>query len=1166
MSTGQNHELREIRSFPTLVKYLRDKLDWPVESDDFDDLTFDYDAEDLGIDTKTAAKIQEIKQLRPLITNQPWGIFFVKFEPKRLPVIALRRILGRLVIKKRASANKSEMASWQLNDLLFISSYGEGDTRQIGLAHFSHDEHIGDLPTLRVLGWDGDDRDLKLDHVAHELQSKLCWPADEEDPSAWRDQWSSAFTLRHREVITTSQQLAICLADLARSIRRKVNAALAVESQDGPLRKLMQGFQEALIHDLQDDDFADMYAQTIAYGLLSARVSSQSGAIVADDIALIVPVTNPFLRELMETFIKVGGRNRSGTAGIDFDELGINDVVELLREANMDAVLRDFDNRNPQEDPVIHFYELFLKEYDAKKRMQRGVFYTPKPVVNYIVRSVHEQLQTEFGLKHGLADATTWGEICRRDPEFRIPDGAKPNHPFVQILDPATGTATFLVEVIDVIYRHLKGTWDEEGESEMPGRLLTHGRGFDEYWNQYVPKYLLPRVHGYELMMAPYTIAHMKIGLKLAETGYRFQSAERVQVFLTNSLEEPKDVSGYFEQMVPALAHEAEAASKAKSSLLPTVVIANPPYSGRSWNLSPELRKTVEAYRFVGGNRIREKGALQLEKSIQEDYIKFIRFAQVMVERAGVGIVGFITSHGFLDNPTLRGMRCSLIESFCDLRFLDLHGNVSRGETCPDGSVDENVFDIRKTGAAISMLIRSNRDQQPVVSISDLWGSRDTVKYPWLMSNSLATAQFRQIQPMAPSFLFVFQDLQQKEEYDRGYSIAQILPLHSKGVVTGRDAFVSDFDEPPLLERMRDFVDASQSDEDLIERYDLNPTAWWSVQKARKKMPAPRKHRQYLRTMLYRPFDFRVCFYHASVFMSPRRPVMQHFPPNKPNLLLVTSRMTKGEAFAHVTVAKGLAEAILLSSKTSNNAIIFPVYLYRDTDAQRPTLNLGAERKSAFADRFLAEACRLLRVDLQSVGSGDLKTTAGPDDFLHFILSILHSPSYRERYQEFLKRDFPRVPLTDSIELFRALAQLGGELLSLHLMESAKLAKLLTTYVGSGKPQVEKVSYSKKTVWLDKAKTRGFRGVPENVWRFHLGGYQVCEKWLKDRGPKKGQPGRVLSKDDINHYHRIVVALHETLRLMTEIDEVINRHGGWPDAFVTDHIETSEEEPASPFA
>ena len=409
MSDQDRKQLQAIKTFPSLVKYLRDELDWPIDADDFDDLTFDYEPEELGIDAKTAAKIEEIKQLRPLVTGQPWGIFFVKFEPKRLPVMALRRILSQLVIKKRASARKAEQASWNLHDLLFISNYGEGDQRQITFAHFGQEEGTGDLPTLKVLGWDDADTALHIDHVHKELKEKLHWPDDEADLKGWRQCWSSAFTLRHREVITTSKALSIRLAQLGTDIRKRVNTVLRFESEKGPLRKLHAAFKEALIHDLSADDFADMYAQTITYGLLSARVSRPAG-LVAENIADMVPVTNPFLRDLLSTFLTVGGRKGK----IDFDEVGINDVVQTLRDANMEAVLRDFGDRNPQEDPVVHFYELFLKEYDPKKRIQRGVFYTPRPVVSFIVRSVHEILQKEFGLPDGLADTTTWGEMVRK--------------------------------------------------------------------------------------------------------------------------------------------------------------------------------------------------------------------------------------------------------------------------------------------------------------------------------------------------------------------------------------------------------------------------------------------------------------------------------------------------------------------------------------------------------------------------------------------------------------------------------------------------------------------------------------------------------------------------------------------------------------------------------
>lgn len=307
MPVNHREELKEIRTFPSLVKYLRDEMGWPIEGESFEEITFDYTPEELGIDFKNAVKIEEIKRLRPLSTNQPWGIFFVKFAPGRLPVVALRRILSRVALKKRASVNSAERAAWKTDDLLFISNYGEGSERHITFAHFSQDSVKNDLPTLKVLGWDNLDTPLHLDHVSEQLRHVLGWPKDASNAEEWRKTWRSAFVLRHREVIKTSENLSIQLAHLARAIRDRITSALAIETESGPLTKLMKAFKEALVHDLDADGFADMYAQTIAYGLLSARISNPDGA-TADALATQMPVTNPFLKELMETFLQVGGR------------------------------------------------------------------------------------------------------------------------------------------------------------------------------------------------------------------------------------------------------------------------------------------------------------------------------------------------------------------------------------------------------------------------------------------------------------------------------------------------------------------------------------------------------------------------------------------------------------------------------------------------------------------------------------------------------------------------------------------------------------------------------------------------------------------------------------------------------------------------------------------
>jgi len=724
--------------------------------------------------------------------------------------------------------------------------------------------------------------------------------------------------------------------------------------------------------------------------------------------------------------------------------------------------------------------------------------------------------------------------MAKRHKDLKIPKGVSPDQDFVQILDPATGTGTFLVEVIDLIHKTLVAKWKAQGHGE---------KKIDALWNEYVPKHLLTRLHGYELLMAPYAIAHLKIGLKLYETGYRFGSDERARVYLTNALEPTQDFSGRFEFAIPALAHEAQAVNTIKSTRRFTVVIGNPPYAGRSWNLTTELRRIVDAYRTIRGERIKEKGALQLEKSIQDDYIKFFRLGQSHIDHSSTGILGFVTSHGFLDNPSLRGMRFSILSSFNRLFVLDMHGNVLRHEQSPDGTEDKNVFDIKDTGVAVSLLRKLQNLGAAPVEHAHLWGSRELLKYPWLSRNTLFSTTRQEVRVRDPLFLLIPQDVESLDEFEQWFSIGEVMPVHSKGVVTGRDHFVIDFDEQRLLERMREFAESKKSDDALVEAFDLNPTDWWRVDEARRQMPRPKDFRKYVRPLLYRPFDTRVCFYHPAVLMSPRRPVMQHMDPGLDNFLLITSRMTKGESFQHVLVAKGLAEAILLSSKTSNNAIVFPLYLYADAE-EHQQVAFDSARRPNFTEGFLRAVQQ--RMGLQIVdGRGDIRSTVGIDDLLKFIVATLNSPKYRSRYADPLSRDFPRVPFTGNLELFRQLARLGDELIALYLLESLKLAGPVTEFVGGRNREVEKASWSKNTVWIDKAQTTGFKGVREDVWNFHIGGYQVCEKWLKDR------KGRTLSKDDIAHYQKIVVALSETIRLMKEIDQVIERHGGWPGAFKT---------------
>lgn len=1127
MATDHRSELRKVRTFPSLVKYLRDEMGWPIENGtDFEDLTFDYTPEELGIEAKNAAKIQEIKRLRPLSPTQPWGIFFVKFEPKRLPVVALRRILGQVALKKRASANKSERQAWAADDLLFVSNHGEGEGRHIAFAHFSTPANDRDLPTLKVLGWDNRDTPLHLDAVSEELTTQLAWPEDGSDTEAWRTRWRAAFSLRHREVITTSKELSLRLARLARDIRDRIRAALSIETEKGPLTQLMKAFQAALVHDLDDVGFADMYAQTIAYGLLSARIADPTKK-TADDFAAHMR-TNPFLRELMETFLHVGGRRgKSGGPGIDFDELGVSEVVELLDHAKMDAVVRDFGDRNPQEDPVIHFYELFLTEYDATRRMQRGVFYTPRPVVSYIVRTIDELLRLEFGLADGLADTSTWEEVLGARDDLELPDGCAASDPFVQILDPATGTGTFLVETIDVIHTTMTGKWRSKGHSQKQVAAL---------WNGYVTEDLLPRLHGYELMMAPYAIGHMKIGLKLYETGYRFGGLERARLYLTNALGEAQDWDGSLAFAVPALAHEAEAVSDVKRRSFFTVIMGNPPYSVTSMNKNDYIDRLMGDYKkHVRG----EQGLVALA----DDYLKFIRLSQELLRRSGCGIWGMITNRGYLAGIIHRGVRKELTLQYQPLYVADLHGDTNIGEAPPSGSANENVFDIQQ-GVAISIGVAPASRSSPNVSHVDCWGTR-TEKYQALQTASPVSSAWKSLQPEQPEWLFVPFDDAHISEYQAYPSLADLMPANSCGVKTHRDRLVIDTSRERLIERIHDV--ATEPDIDVLRaRYGVKDTAHWTLMDAKAKI-GESEVAAHVRRITYRPFDIRWIYYNPAIIEKgdSKYPTLRHMLHH--NRAILASRIQAKGAWSAIHATRFLAE--MKTAEASRSCTVFPLYLSDDAEGETGG-TLGFEQLPCNLSGEAVSA--LLRgIEAETPGAG---MSVGADEIFNYTYAVLHSCGYRERYASFLTRDFPRVPPPARIALLQDLAGIGAELLSLHLLESDVQHDL--SYVGPEQPEVGRVGWSEGCVWLDARKTlareghratspgtMGFHNVPKTAWDFDIGGYQVCHKWLKDR---KGQR---LSEEDLNHYGRVVGAIEETIRLMSDIEEVISRHGGWPAAF-----------------
>ncbi len=892
-----------------------------------------------------------------------------------------------------------------------------------------------------------------------------------------------------------SRELARRMADLAHFIHDAILVAFEKESDRGRLHRQLEAFQNTLIPDLKPEQFSDMYAQTIAYGLFAARCQSPkvNGGFTRASAAELIPKTNPFLRKLFQEI-----------AGVDLPETirpFVDDLVALLRGTDVGSVLADFGKRAAKEDPVVHFYEDFLQEYDPKLREVRGVYYTPEPVVSFIVRSIDHILKADFKKPLGLADKD------------------------VLILDPACGTGTFLYYVI----RHIYDALLQKGQKGQ--------------WNSYVSENLLKRVFGFELLMAPYAVAHLKLGLLLQELGYKFDADERLGIYLTNSLEEAVKRAQQVFAFADAITDEGVAAQKIKRDEKIMVVLGNPPYSGHSANRSWEIKngkrvptfigQLLQDYYVVDGKPLGEKNP----KWLQDDYVKFIRFGQWRIERTGFGILAFITNHGYLDNPTFRGMRQQLMRTFSEISVLDLHGNSKKKERAPDGSKDENVFDIQQ-GVGIGVFVKKPGAAGPAqVRHGDLWGVREN-KYGSLSELEFQSVQWEKLEPRAPTYLFIHQSADLLAEYEKGWKLTEAMPLNVTGFQTHRDPFAIAFERQTIVNRIKRLRDKKCSDDEIRAEFNIPDNRDWKLANARAEITTTKNWQSPVIRCLYRPFDWRWCHFSNVTMDYPRTELIENMV-GKENLALNVCRQTKAPRWQHAVVSNTPAPAVFVEVKDGSN--VFPLYLY--PHSKQHSLH-AAERQTNFSEKFITDIKSKLKLTWRDDKPGDLSETIGPEDAFAYAYAVLNAPGYRRRYAEFLKQDFPRLPLTSNRKLFAALVKEGRELISLHLLESPKLTGFITRYEQPGSHVVEKVRYvepnptariSAGRVYING--TQYFEGVPAEVWRFQVGGYQVCDKWLKDR------KGRALTSDEIDHYQKVVVALSETIRIMREIDAVIP---GWP--------------------
>jgi hypothetical protein len=889
-----------------------------------------------------------------------------------------------------------------------------------------------------------------------------------------------SFTL---PAVSTAEQLAAELAKRTRFLRDKV---ITIELEEehkghGRLFGFFDAFKKYLIANLNKNDFADIYSQTVTYGLFAARTRSTNG--FSRKLAFdLIPQTIGILRDVFQ-FISLGNLPKQM-------EVIIDDIAEVLNVADVKNILHQYFSKGKGEDPIVHFYETFLDVYDPKTREKRGVYYTPEPVVRYIVRSVHQLLQTHFDLDDGLASKE------------------------VTLLDPAGGTLTFPAEAIKLAVKEFTDKYADGG------------------LHKFISNHILKNFYAFELMMAPYAIGHIKISFLLDELGYTMNDDERFKLYLTNTLD-TVDLSQSSIPGLESLSEESHLAGYVKKKEPILVIVGNPPYSGISANmndwtknfLKQDLDGALSFYK-VDGEPLGEK-----KLWLQDDYVKFLRFAQWKIQKAGKGIVGMITNHSYLDNPTFRGMRQSLMHTFNEIYLLDLHGNSLKKETASDGSADENVFDIRQ-GTAIAIFVKKENEKGCKIYHTDLFGLRET-KYDWLDSHRLRAKNYEKIQPETPWYFFIQRNTKGIEHYNEWMKVNEIFPVNVTGIVTARDEFAIDFEKSTLKSRIMEFRNKSLPDDFIKQSFELSENYMWKVSDARKSLIADEKWEDFFEIILYRPFDKRHIYLHDSVTWRPRKNVMRHML--KENICLITPKRVETKIpWSHAFVSDEIIDHVAVSLKTIDYC--FPLYLYEEDEKEKkPTRKFGTylalfEPLTPYGKKEKVPNIAPIVFELLQKA---YKKNITPEQVLHYVYAVLYSNTYRKKYAEFLKIDFPRIPFTSDFKVFLQMAELGEELTELHLRFDKIESKHIVRYFGKGSNVIEKITYDEKAKRIYINKTQYFEGVSQSVWEYHIGGYQVLKRYLDWR------KGRELN--EYQTYCKIVAAITLTIPLQKKIDTVFQK-------------------------
>lgn len=903
------------------------------------------------------------------------------------------------------------------------------------------------------------------------------------------------------QTIKSPTKLSTMMASKARLLANIIENALNsdVDNEDNSsLKDQMEAFKNILIHDITNSQFADVYAQTIAYGMFAARLHDDTlPTFSRQEAAELIPKSNPFLRKLFQYI-----------AGIYLDDRIkwiVDALADIFRATDIKAILNSFGKSTRQQDPMIHFYETFLAEYDPNLRKSRGVWYTPEPIVKFIVRAVDDILKSDFNLLSGLADTSK----TKITLESQVRDGRtksgfkqfeKDVHK-VQILDPAAGTGTFLAETIKYIYTN-------------------NFSGIEGAWSNYVEQDLIPRINGFEILMASYAMAHLKLELLLDETGYRPTKQQRLNVYLTNSLEEAHPDTGTL--FASWLSKEASDANHIKRDSPVMVVMGNPPYSISSVNKGEWIQKLIQDYK---------KGLGEKKINLDDDYIKFIRYGQEFVQRNGEGVLAYISNNSFLDGITHRQMRKDLLDCFDKIYILDLHGSKNRRETASAGGDDENVFDIQQ-GVSINLFVKTSQKASKglgEVYHYDLVGRRQE-KYHSLDNLRINQIKWEKLNCLAPEYFFVPKNLELREKYTEGFSVNELFTVYSSGIQTKRDKVCISFTEEELNDIKDDFRSIESTE--LRKKYQLPLDGRdWKLDLAKSDLLNQNTNED----ILYRPFDVRKTVFtgNSKGFLAyPRTKIMQNFISVE-NVGLIFERSSVLKNYTNFFISNSLVDLHVLDTAYANGYVA-PLYVFHKQNVFEST----TEKTPNFDKKILSDISESLCLEYRLERTSRESFT--PIDVMDYVYAVLHSPIYRNTYIEFLKIDFPRIPYPRE-NTFWELVELGAQLRKLHLLDSELLQNFVASFPLAGdniitrkmtktSPAYQKLDESSGRVWINDQQY--FDNVPLIAWELHIGGYQPAQKWLKDR------VRRVLSTEEIRHYLKVITALVETNRVINEIGKI----------------------------